>query len=88
MTRSRVELKFILPEFADSRNITWSFYEAKNKACLNGYDCIIGQDLLKGIGMDLDFKSGHMTWDDVKVPMKDYALVQKNLTRELNAFFF
>ena len=33
------------------------------------YDMIIGRDLLKSLGIIIDFKHGVLRWDDVTIPM-------------------
>ena len=34
-----------------------------------GYDVIIGQDLMKKLGMIVDFNKKNLIWDNVIVPM-------------------
>ena len=38
------------------------------------YDMIIGRETLIGLGIGIDFKEKQMTWNDIKVEMKDPTL--------------
>ena len=61
-------LDLLLPEFSESRKITWGFHVHPGK--LGSYDMIIGRDLLLTLGIRIDFDTASMTWNDVSVPMK------------------
>ena len=63
------------PEFFKTQHI--GKVEARVFTAECRYDAIIGRDLLREIGLNLDFKNNKMTWDDCHVPMKVF-------TRELN----
>ena len=56
LTNSTAKLDFKLPEFTNTRMVLWNFYEAKSAKSLNGYDCIIGRDLLKKLNIIINFK--------------------------------
>ena len=60
-------VKFKLPEFSNSKEITWDM-DIGDLGVLE-YDMIIGRDLLKSLGMIIDFKHGVLRWDDVTIPM-------------------
>ena len=60
-------IKFKLPEFSNSKEITWDM-DIGDLGVLE-YDMIIGRDLLKSLGMIIDFKHGVLRWDDVTIPM-------------------
>ena len=70
--------------FRPVKKVTWQFYETNSPKYLNGYDCVIGRDMMKTIGLDLLFSEGVMTWDDVRVPMKDFNAIKKTTKREAN----
>jgi hypothetical protein len=87
-TSSRSIHKFKLNKFSTNRNITWEFFETKNKKYLNGYDCVIGRDLMKILGIDILFSEGMMTWDHIKVPMVDFMTFQNSKgQKEVNMLY-
>jgi len=52
------------------------------------YDMIIGRDLLKSLGMIIDFKHGVLRWDDVTIPMNRTKNKNKNKNKkEFNEIF-
>jgi hypothetical protein len=51
------------PEFFKTRRI--GKVEARVFTAECCYDAIIGRDLLRELGMNLDFKNNKMTWDDL-----------------------
>ena len=69
-TEYRSKIQLSLPEFSDQKLITWQAYVDESSTDLN-YDMIIGRDLLKELGIVLDFSAETMIWHDVPVPMKD-----------------
>ena len=82
--------KFSLPKFFSKKTITWEFYEVKSAKKLNGYDAVIGRDLMKILGIDLLFSEGMMTWDNVSVPMVDFNTLEKSLknqSKEINVLY-
>ena len=48
------------------------------------YDTIIGRDLMKSLGLIVDFKNKALCWDDVTAPMNRTKLTNK---KEFNVFF-
>ena len=87
LTETKTKLKFQLPEFTTTRNIQWEFYGTKNSKSLNGYDCIIGRDMMKSLKLILNFEEGIIQWDSAKIPMKDYEHVRSLLEGEINTLY-
>jgi hypothetical protein len=56
------------PEFYRTRY--FSSYKARVFETSCHYDMIIGRDMLRAMGLIVDFKDNLMTWDDVIVAMK------------------
>ena len=48
------------------------------------YDMIIGRDLMKSLGLIIDFKHGVLRWDDVTIPMNRTKI---NNRKEFNEIF-
>jgi len=57
-------LVFKLPEFSNSKDITWSMDMDNGKLEELGYDMIIGRDLLFSLGMIIDFKYSVIRWGE------------------------
>ena len=57
----------VFPEFFRTRQVREVQAKVFNADCR--YDAIIGRDMLKEMGLIIDFKDLRMTWDDVHVPM-------------------
>ena len=68
MADGKSNIEFSLPELNNSKVITWTCYVDKSDEI--GYDMIIGQDLMREIGISLDFKNALITWDDLKSDMR------------------
>ena len=66
-TKYKANIKFTLPEFHAKKLITWDTYITDQPM---NYDLIIGRDLMKELGLIIDFKNESIIWDDVKVSMK------------------
>ena len=43
--------------------------------------------MMKIIGLDLLFSESVMTWDDVRVPMKDFSTIKKSTEKEANVLY-
>jgi hypothetical protein len=66
-----VELKNLcFPEFY--RTQYFSSYKARVFETSCCYNMIIGHDMLRAMGLIVDFKDNLMTWDDVVIAMKTY----------------
>jgi hypothetical protein len=59
------------PEFYRTRY--FSSYKARVFETSCHYNMIIGHDMLRAMGLIVDFKDNFMTWDDVIITMKTYA---------------
>jgi transposase InsO family protein len=70
-TNKKCNCTFILPEFHDGRDITWTCYVDETDNRLSRYDMIIGRDLLTELGINFLFDEGIMTWDNASVPMRN-----------------
>ena len=60
----------IFPEFFRTRRLGKIKARVFNAECR--YDAIIGRDVLRDLGLKLDFENNKMTWDDCHVPMKAF----------------
>lgn len=67
VTTKQVDAQFILPELHEGRTIC---ARAHVTPSLGQYDMILGRDLLRELGMVIDFSQQTVTWDDMSVPMK------------------
>ena len=65
MKIARLQLK--LPEFSATTFVKYNFhiFESNIK-----YDMIIGQDLMRQLGIKIDFETDEVQWRDLSVPMK------------------
>ena len=86
-TDSKSIIDFTLPEFTTTPKISWNFFLTKQSTALGGYDCILGRDLLKELKINLNFKTGIVEWNELRVPMKDYNSVRDLLHGEVNTLF-
>ena len=86
-TSTKSIIEFQLPEFTTTRKVKWEFFHTTSSKTLNGYDCIIGRDLLKELKINIRFEEGIIQWDHVKVPMKDYEHVRSVLAGEVNTLY-
>ena len=75
-------IKFKLPEFSNSKEITWNM-DIGDLGVLE-YDMIIGRDLMKSLGLIIDFKHEVLRWDDVTIPMNRTKINNK---KEFNEIF-
>jgi len=75
-TNRKVKLKFLLPEFNQTKEISWTCHmDDATPANTTRYDMIIGRDLLQALGFIIDFHDHTMTWDEATIPMKDYGKI-------------
>ena len=75
-TNRKVKLTFLLPEFNQSKEISWKCHvDDATKASTSRYDMIIGRDLLQALGFIIDFNDHTMTWEEATIPMKDHGTV-------------
>lgn len=66
-TDLRTKLQFKLMEFDQDSVIEWKIHVTKQKM---SYDLIIGRDLMKELGIKIDFETDSVSWKNVVVPMK------------------
>jgi hypothetical protein len=59
---------YFLPEFTTQRKVTSKFH-LFNKIKEDGYDIIIGRDILKNMGLQIHYETESFVWDDIKVKM-------------------
>ncbi len=59
-----------MPELYDDRVIEWKVHVAKDTGI---YDAVIGQDLLRELGITLNFKNNTVIWDDSTIHMRSQA---------------
>ena len=76
-TWRKARIKFQLPEFSKSKEISWSFHvdESNPNNDTLGYDMIIGRDLMTDLRIIIDFEDGYLIWDGIKCPMKQHQSV-------------
>ena len=65
-----------MPAFSSNKNIHYAFHVAKKHTSL-GYNVIAGIDFLTALGVQLDFKTRTITWDEVTVEMQDSTPTKK-----------
>jgi hypothetical protein len=68
-TNKQVKLNLKLPEFFDNRIIIYNVHVTENTS---NYDMIMGRDMLKELGIQINFGSNSVTWDEVSIPMKPF----------------
>ena len=66
-TYAKTKVEFTLPEFYENTLLVWKMHVFDQK--LN-YDIIIGRDLMRELGIKLDFERHRTRWLDVSIPMK------------------
>ena len=69
-----------LPQFTSHRKFDGVFHLFKKKK-KDKYDAIIGRDLLKKIGINLLYSTGHIRWGDISVPMVPMGHFSRNKSR-------
>jgi hypothetical protein len=83
-TEYESKIRFNLSEFSESKIIEWNF-SLVNKSEDIGYDMIIGRDLMKELGLIIDFSKMAVVWEGISIPMRDYHKLGKLNKMELNA---
>jgi hypothetical protein len=59
---------YFLPQFTSQRKVTSEFH-LFNKIKEDGYDVIIGRDILKTMGLQIHYDTESFVWDNIKVKM-------------------
>ena len=76
LTKKRAIMKFKLPEFSETKTITWPMHvDEQSEPSQVQYDMILGTDIMEAIGMDLRFSTKTIEWDNVIIPMKERGLI-------------
>jgi hypothetical protein len=69
-TKYKVQLKFKLPKFDGRKMVTWDCYlDESEQDSDSQYDMIMGTDLMKELGLTLNFLDKSMTWEGNSAPM-------------------
>eukprot|EP00957_Ditylum_brightwellii_P183002 13939063-Ditylum_brightwellii.AAC.1 len=76
-TQRKARIKFQLPEFSMSKEISCFFHVDKSNPNDDtlGYDMIIGRDLMTDLRIIIDFKDGYVICVGIKCPMKQHHSV-------------
>ena len=72
-TSCEAEVKIKLPKLNTPTHIFASFHVTSHK---NNYDVIFGQDLLRELGINLDFQNNFVQWKETKIPMEPKMIVK------------
>ena len=67
LTSYEVEVKLKLPELNFTAHIIAPFHVTSQ---ISNYDAIFGRDLLRELGINLDFQNNFVIWKETKIPMK------------------
>jgi len=82
-TTRTCQIKFTLPAFHKKQNITWTAYVDDSDKQSSRSDMIIGQDLLRELGINFLFSEQIMEWDNAMTPMQVPAQFHKEFIDEL-----
>ena len=77
--QSDVQLK--LPELSDTAEMRVSCHVTKQKS---NYDLILGREILRELGIKLDFSNNTTNWKDVSIPMKPVHSLSRTLRLEFS----
>ena len=66
-TKRLAEIKLKLPELSDSAEINVNCHFTKQKS---NYDLILGREILRELGINLNFSNNTTNWNDTSIPMK------------------
>ena len=73
---------FNMSLFHKHRDITWTAHVDESPRYHSKYDLIIGQDLLKELGTDLNFFNCSMHWNNAEVPIEEpMRLNEENINK-------
>ena len=70
-TTKTCQIVFNLPFFHKHRDITWTAHVDESHTNHTKYDLIIGRDLMKELGIDLNFSTCTMHWDNAEIQMQE-----------------
>ena len=74
-TKYKKKLLFSLPEFSESKIIDWEFSLTDSEHL--GYDIIIGRDLMRELGIVINFNDQTVSWEGTDIPMRDLNRLRK-----------
>ena len=66
-TSREAEIGLKMPELNVTAHISASFHVTTKK---NNYDVILGRDLLRELGIQLDLQNNFIGWQDINLPVK------------------
>ena len=66
-TDGKAKIQFKLPELSSTKIIEHEVHITKQKSV---YDMVMGQDILKALGIDIRFSDMTVAWENVTIPMK------------------
>ena len=77
-TSRTTRVQFTMPELYEDCMIEWKVHVAKDTGV---YDAVIGRDLLRELGITMNFKENTISWDDSTIHMRT------NLSKAATAYF-
>ena len=78
-TKRKALLEFKLPKFSTNKTVEWVCHVDETTAVTKAqYDMIIGTDLMSSLGIDIQFGSKIICWEDVSIPMKTRGTVNND----------
>ena len=85
-TSKKCKTTFILKEFFENKSIEWNLHVDSTPGP-HRYDMMLGHDIMRELGITLDFKDQMMTWDDSTIHIKDPGSLL-DLLDPVNDFFW
>ena len=70
-TNKTCKVVFTMPAFHKHKEITWSAHVDESDQQHSRYDMIIGRDMMFALGIDINFSTCSMLWDNAEVPMQE-----------------
>ena len=87
-TKETCKVTFALPQFHKHREISWNMHVDESNSEMSDYDIIIGRDLMHEIGLEMNFQTGRMTWDNAWINMQDPDLFKEGSVEEFEKELF
>ena len=66
-TNQQTKLNIKLPEFFENRVVMYDVHVTENTSF---YDMIMGRDMLRELGIQINLSTNSVTWDEVSIPLK------------------
>ena len=79
MTDGQARISFTMDEFDPHRVVTWDMHVYDSNDEEDQFDMIIGEDLMRELGIKLDYKLGSITWDGLTRPMRSVHTSEKTI---------